>query len=259
MNETDLMRAAELLAAAWRERVPIAGLPAALRPRTRQQAYTIQDYMAQRLGHEVAGWKVGAASPGQIKAEGLDGPLMGRILAPTLYHSPVELPGKYFTQCMLECEFAFRLQQELAPRKKAYQAEEIADNALLCLAIELTGTRYTPDYKPDLFSNMADNGNSGGLVTGAEIADWRSLNLREVFVDLRINAGAPVANLKDDWRVDPLQVLEWTVNCLSERGIGLAAGAIVSTGSATRPQAFSTGDSAVAVYQELGKLEVGLI
>ena len=54
--------AARRLASAWRSGTRIADLGDA-RPRSRDQAYAIQDAVTELLGLPVAGWKVGAATP----------------------------------------------------------------------------------------------------------------------------------------------------------------------------------------------------
>jgi len=258
-NEQNIQAAAELLATAWRSRTPIPGLPADCKPQTRQQAYAIQDAMAAILGFEVAGWKIGGFTVGQMTAQGLDGPMIGRVLAPTVAPTPAELEAEPYNLCMLECELAFVINQELAPRETPYHIDELMDNMVLCLAIELTGSRYTEGYNTDWFCNIADNGNSGGLIIGPEIPDWRELRLADISVDLHLDRGEGIPNLQGDWRVDPLAVMQWTANCLSERGISLAAGSIVSTGSLTEPQPFRQGNSAIAIYSGLGELQVCLV
>jgi len=130
-------------------------------------------------------------------------------------------------------------------------------------SIELTGTRYAdPDTgaygAPDLYSEIADYRSAAGLVVGNSIARWREVAFAELNVELRIDGGPPAKNLFGDWRVEPLEVLVWTANSLSARGIGLAAGSYVSTGSATEPQPFPAGGTATAVFEGLTELRVTL-
>src|SRR6185503_3129834 len=61
--DNDRMRqAAELLLRARREVMPIHELPEKLRPGTLDEAYALQDMMAEALS-PIGGWKVGAATP----------------------------------------------------------------------------------------------------------------------------------------------------------------------------------------------------
>ena len=70
MNEDTVRAAAKLLADAWRDMTTIEALPPALRPRNFEEAYAIQDEMAALIGKTTAGWKIGPASPGLMRAEG---------------------------------------------------------------------------------------------------------------------------------------------------------------------------------------------
>ena len=62
MDKNRLYQAAEMLLEARRTVQPIVELPPALRPKTLEEAYFIQDVMLQALG-KAGGWKVGASAP----------------------------------------------------------------------------------------------------------------------------------------------------------------------------------------------------
>ena len=78
------------LAEAWRSGGTIPLPPAGQGPATRADAYEIQDRMAELIGGQVAGWKVGATVRAVQVFEGHDGPLPGRIFADRLFESPRE-------------------------------------------------------------------------------------------------------------------------------------------------------------------------
>jgi 2-keto-4-pentenoate hydratase len=52
--------------------------------------------------------------------------------------------------------------------------------------------------------------------------------------------------------------MTWLANELSARGIGLAAGQLVTTGSATMSQPLSPGRSAIAIYGDLGEIRIAV-
>ena len=271
MNEDTVRGAAKLLADAWRDMTTIDALPPALRPHTFEEAYAIQDEMAALIGQPAAGWKIGPASPGLMRAEGFDEPAAGRVFEPNIYRSPAELPHGRITNAKLECEFALRIGADVAPRDQAYTAEELAPLAVLCPALEVSGCRFaTPGAvvttgwartsdMPSPLDRLADNGGAGALVVGDEIPRWQDLSLESLPVVLRIDGGPPVANFEGDCRSDPLEVLVWLANFVSRRGIGLRAGDLVATGSATHAQPLHAGASAVAEFPELGELRLTII
>ena len=83
--------------------------------------------MAELIGGEVAGWKVGATVRAVQVFEGHDGPLPGRIFADRLFDSPAKIPAKLFKGVKVECEFAFRLTRELPPGNGPVTRDQIAD------------------------------------------------------------------------------------------------------------------------------------
>ena len=61
-REAQLMEAANLLLDARRTADPMVDLPAALQPTTMDEAYFVQDTMAEAYG-AIGGWKIGAPTP----------------------------------------------------------------------------------------------------------------------------------------------------------------------------------------------------
>lgn len=272
MNGIKATQAAKLLSAAWRDHRQISDLPDDLKPETRAEAYAIQDELARLLGFDVSGWKVGMSSPASFRKAGFDEPIPGRLFAPTLTQSPAVFAANTFASPMVETEFAFRLLAPLPARIEPYSRNEVAAVAVLHLAIEIGDFRMTrllnafigtsqadnnqaaPQMEP--LPWIADNGGGGGFVVGPEISEWHELDLKNQSVELRINDELAASNLIDDDRCDPLGVLQWTANHLSQRNIGLDADAYITTGTATTPILVSAGIDATARFGDLGEVRV---
>ena len=270
MAGTEVTQAAELLAVAWRDRRRISDLPADLQPETRAEAYAIQDELARLLGFDVAGWKVGMASPASLRMAGFNEPIPGRLFAQTLTQSPATFDVDAFVSPMVESEFAFRLLDPLPARAKPYSRDEVAAVATLHLAIEIgdfrmasllnafMGTSQAPENPATIPMQplpwIADNGGGGGFVVGEAVPQWQDLDLKNHPVELRINKELATAGLEGEARCDPLGVLKWTANHLSQRNIGLAAGAFVTTGTATVPKLVTAGIEATAHFEDLGEV-----
>ena len=253
MANDKIAAAGRLLAEAWRDARTIDAYPADLAPSDLDQAIAIREEMAREIGEDVVGWKVA----------GRPGPLIGRIFKSTLYSDPAELPVARFPKPYLECEIGFRLTSDLPPREQAYGEEEVAGSAALALNVEFVGSRHSngkliPDNDADLHTIVADNAVQAGLVAGPVIEDWRGLSLLDIAVELRIDGGPPMPTIPREERTEPLDVLVWLANELSDLGIGLQAGQIVTPGSATRPQLLPAGSTALAVFGELGQISVTL-
>src|SRR5262245_56667598 len=101
------------LARAWRTGGAVPLPAAGDGPRTRLEAYAVQDRMAALIGGSIAGWKVGATVRAEQLFQGHDGPLPGRLFADRCFPSPARVPANWFHGVKVECEFAFRLTREL--------------------------------------------------------------------------------------------------------------------------------------------------
>ena len=142
MNEDAVRNAAKLLADAWLNMTTIEGLPPDLRPGSFEEAYAIQDEMAELIGQKTVGWKIGPASSGLMRAQGFDEPGVGRLFEPNIYRSPAELHHGRITDAKLECEFALRLSADAPSRDEPYTAEELVPIAVLCPVFDVAGYRF---------------------------------------------------------------------------------------------------------------------
>lgn len=252
---------AQSLAQAWRTcgTIPLPAADAA--PRSRADAFAIQDRMAELIGDQCVGWKVGAAVRAVQILEGHDGPITGRLLASRVFANPAQVPASMFDGYKIECEFAFRFQRDVSARARAYTRAELAALLTFHPGLEIAGTRYAAGSGGRKFTThdaIADNGTGGAYVVGEGVADWQGIDFEHMPIDARIDAGAPIPVYSGELRRDPVDILVETVNGLSERGIGLAVGGLLSTGSLTLPTALHAGQTYVARFGDLQALTVSV-
>ena len=250
---------ARSLAEAWRTRGTIALPPAGAAPTSREDAFAIQDRMAELIDDRCVGWKVGAAVRAVQILEGHDGPITGRLLASRMYPSPAEVPAALFDGYKIECEFAFRFRDAVPARSRVYARAELEPLLVLHPGLELAGSRFAPAAAGRKFTThdaIADNGTGGGYVFGDGVADWKNVDFERLPIVARIDSGEPIEVYAGEFRRDPVDILVETVNGLSERGIGLAAGDLLSTGSLTVPTALRKGQTYRAEFKGLQALSV---
>lgn len=249
------------LARAWQGGGTIELPGDAERPRTRAEAFAVQDRMAALIGGRCVGWKVGATVVAVQRLEGHDGPIPGRLFADRVFDSPAKVAAADFPRARVECEFAFRFKRGLPLRSKPYAPDEIADALIFHAAIELTGTRYAPGSggRPGTtHDTIADNGSGGGFVFGPGIDAWRELTFTTLGIEARIDGGPPIEVYTGEYRRDPLEVTAETVNNLGQRGIAIEAGFYLSTGSLTTPTPFGKGQRFVARFAGIGELALSM-
>lgn len=264
MTEDRISAAAALFAQAWLDGATIDALPNDLAPRDEAEATAMQDAMAARIGEDTIGWKV-AGAPGAP---------FGRIFASTCFDSGATLPLPRYAGNLIECEVGFKLKRDLPPRAEPYEREEVAAAADLSFNIELVGFRRAniarqvaaalaagrpyPDNETERLVNIADNGGNLGLVSGPVVEDWQHRSLLDIAVDLRIDGGESRPLLPKQARAEPFDVLLWAANELSRRGVGLKTGQIVTPGSINVPEPLPSGSTAVATFEDFGRIAVSL-
>ena len=251
---------ARSLAQAWQECGTIPLPPASCAPRSRADAFAIQDRIAKILGDRCVGWKVGAAVRAVQILEGHDGPIVGRLFAPRMYASPAQIPAT-FDGYKIECEFAFRFRRGVPPRKEAYTRVELEPQLALHPGLEVAGSRYAIPEGSRKFTThdaIADNGSGGAYVVGDAITDWRRIDLALLPIEARIDGGAAIHTYSGEYRRDPVDIAVETVNGLCERGIGLSPGDLLSTGSLTLPTPLRSGQTYAARFADLATLSVSI-
>jgi 2-keto-4-pentenoate hydratase len=233
-------------------RVPPGGAPLSL-----EDAYSIQEVFARECGMAVAGYKIGCASKESQALVGATGPFAARIFAPTRFDSPAEISARDFFVVGIEAEFGFTMRDGLAARRAPYERAEVARAvASVSPVIELCDTRLANWKASRIEEIIADNGFHGGLVVGAAVAGWESMDLAGHEVALSIGGvvrgkGASAGSLGD-----PLDGLVWIANELSRRGYSLGAGDIVATGTWTGLHFVREPAAVVADFGSLGRVEV---
>lgn len=257
MEADAIEAAARLLADTRRANRVLSALPERLVPGSLDQAYAIQDRFRALWEAALAGWKAGATAVPVQKRFGLSEPIVGPFFASDTYQSPAELPAARFPHLCLESEFAFRFGRPLPPRPGGYGRREIVYSVeALIPAFEIIGPRFDSLLFDRATTAVADCVLNSAFVLGEPAIDWHGHDLARhgviLWVDGEVRAegnGALVLG-------HPLNALEWTVNHLSSRGIGLEAGQIVSTGTTTGLVYVRPGSTAIADFGPLGTVEV---
>jgi 2-keto-4-pentenoate hydratase len=257
LSVDELEAVVEAIAKGREERISVA-LPVELQTRDWQSVTEVALRLDERLGWEPAGWKIGAASKEVQRSEGLPGPSPGRIYRSTVFESPARLPGSLFINYRnVECEFAFRLGEELSPREKPYTEEEVAATIdSLLPTLEIGDTVFEDWYGASgYFGSCLDNGGGAALVTGTPIPNWRELDLPSARIELRLNGQFVKEGFGRAAMGHPLTSLTWLVNWLGRHGRTLRAGEIVSTGTCTGHCFVAPGDEVAVAFDGAGLVE----
>jgi len=259
LNKEQARLASDLLIKHWMEGSSLPSLPEQLRPASRAEGYAIQAFLEQHSHRPLFGWKIAATSLDGQRHINVDGPLAGRLLAERCHENEAKLSLNGNRMRLAEPEFAFRMARDLEPRRSAYPVDEVLSAVeSLHTAMELPDSRFEHVSSAGAPQLIADNACGHEFVLGpASAADWRTMNLAEVRVSGSVTGkqgelacegkGANVLG-------DPRVALTWLVNELSQLGICLKAGQVVTTGTCLKPMPLAPGDTAWAGFGVLGEV-----
>lgn len=255
----ELERLASSLAQAWEAGTRIDEPTGLNRPQSRNEAYWVQDRMAELLGTGVGGWKIGAALRAVQIAEGHDGPIPGRIMRDRIFVGAAELPHALYAGYNAELEYAFRLKHALPARGTPYSRDEVASAVNLVPGIEIAGSRLDiRSTNAKTLLAIADNGSGGAFVFGEDVADWQKLDLNGLSIEAGM-PGEPVELYRGPQRGDVVTVLAEMIDGLLQRGVALSAGDYLSTGSLCVPLQLRSGQPFDARFGGICQLRVTLV
>ena len=218
-------------------------------------AYEIQTIQTRRRtarGARIVGFKVGLTSAPMQQQLGIDRPDYGVLFDDMAYAADAPIPVERFLQPRAEPEVALVLDRPLTGTGLSV-ADVLGAVRYALPAIEIIDSRVT-DWRIKLVDTIADNASSGGLVLGGTPASVSGIDLALVGCVLRHNgrivhtgAGAAVIG-------SPLHAATWLANTLTARGVELAPGHVILTGSVTAAVPVAAGDTVTASIDRLGSV-----
>ena len=244
-RESVLIDAANVLADARRTKTPVVDLAVGMRPTSLEEAYAVQDMLAQAYG-AIGGWKVGAPA-----AEAT--PMFAPMPQIWIAESGAVIRANRFRG--LEAEVAFLLGRDLPARERAYSREEIGDAIASCHpAIEVLDSGLTDPTQADRMSMIADLQMHGGFVYGAAYAGWRDIDWAQETVVLAVDGVVRVERTGSNTAGDLMRLLPWLASEGAMRTGGLRAGQWVTTGSWTGHTLAEARSSADVNFGSLGRV-----
>ena len=256
LGTSELDAAATLLVAAHRALRPRPALPKACSPTDQLDAYAIQERFVAMLGRPV-GYKIGYTNPQLQRTLGIGSPVHGRLIAGRTHASPAVLPAARLATRVVETEFGFRMARALPANGAPYSVEAVSAAVAAALpSFEIVDSRFESWRKLTPLEAIADNVLHSHWVAGAELADFRRLDLAALEAVSRVDGREVTRGRGANVLGSPLESLRWLANELAQRGSGLAAGDLVTTGCCTDIFEVAPGGVAEADFGPLGRVRV---
>ena len=142
----------------------------------------------------IGGWKVAAVTPAQRESLGVEVAIGAPLLQPWMHdfrRQGAELRVADFIAPKLECEFAFELGHDLAPRPgRPYTRKEVAEAILaMRIAVEIVDSRLPRGL--GTLAELSDGFNNGAFVAGPRIHAWHGLDFAALAIVLTRPTAAP--------------------------------------------------------------------
>jgi 2-keto-4-pentenoate hydratase len=255
MTPNAIREAAKFLMEARAGRRRESDLPEALRPKTESEAAAIGAAILAANTKPIVGWKIGATAAAAQQAMGLSGPFVGFLTEDMLDRNGVTYKHADLLGPIVESEYAFRMKDDLPPRKEPYSRSEVeAAVGSLIIGFEIPERRLADGHSLGAFGSIADHGGTGRYVIGEEFKDWKERDCADTEVALTYDGAEKGRGKGSAMMGHPLEALTWFANYLSDKGITLEKGQFVSTGSATGVIPCPAPCKAIADFGPLGKI-----
>src|SRR6266436_4237986 len=257
LDEDQIAAASRTLHDQWRAGTKFAGLEPRLRPRSRAEAYAIQEKIETYSNAKLFGWKIAATSEAGQKHINVDGPMAGRMLSETVIADGGNASMAGNEMRVAEPEFAFRMATDLPPRSQPYAVREVLDAVgTLHPAIEIPDSRFADFVSAGAEQIIADNACAHLFVLGAPtVVNWRALDLVEERPVITMRGQQFIGHGKNVLG-DPRVALTWLANELRLLGVTLKAGQVVTTGTCHAPLPIQSGDVFDADFGSIGGVSV---
>ena len=256
--------AAHLLAQARIQHQRLSELPEAVRPKSPVEAYGVQDGLIEELlahyGGSLIGYKIACTNVTAQRQLHVDSPFFGRLLSAFFHEAPAQVEAGQFFMRVVEAEFAFEMARDLPPSATPRSREEIAGAVKGVIpGIEIVDSRFDEWTTIGAPSLIADNACNAAWIKGTVLSDWRGIDLAKQSVSVTVNGKLLREGSGGNVLGHPLNALDWLVNNLGARGLGLKAGQFITTGVTTEVYMAERGDRITADFGAAGSVDLTFV
>lgn len=231
-------------------------------PHNLAAAYTVQDRAIAIDGRAVAGWKVGrinAPLDSQYGANRLAGPIFADSIVDAAPDQAPNMPVFAGGFAAAEAELLLHVAPGFSGAVPTDDAGTIAILDDVRLGIEIASSPYAGINADGPLVTVSDFGNNAGLVRGARLEGWQTLDLCGIIVRSEIDGvevgAATAATMLDG----PYGAVRFLLANLIARGFDVSDGLWVSSGAITGVHEIAVGQSFRAIFEGCGELRCSVI
>lgn len=255
LSKDQIIKIADDLAAAERNRTMIPRLTAQYPDMTVEDSYAVQNEWRRRgieAGRRPVGRKIGLTSKVMQEATGITEPDYGAIFEDMVFENGSEIEHAQFSNVRIEVELAFVLKDQLTgPNCTIFDVMRATEYVVP--ALEILSSRIEMEGRT-IVDTISDNAAMGGMVYGGNPVAPTEVDLRWVSALLYRNETIEDTGVAAAVLNHPAMGVAWLANKLSAHGDTLQPGEIILAGSFTKPMWVQPGDTVHADYGTLGAI-----
>ncbi|QMV84128.1 2-oxo-hepta-3-ene-1,7-dioic acid hydratase [Corynebacterium hindlerae] len=255
LSKDQIIKIADDLAAAERNRTMIPRLTAQYPDMTVEDSYAVQNEWRRRgieAGRRPVGRKIGLTSKVMQEATGITEPDYGAIFEDMVFENGSEIEHAQFSNVRIEVELAFVLKYQLTgPNCTIFDVLRATEYVVP--ALEILSSRIEMEGRT-IVDTISDNAAMGGMVYGGNPVAPTEVDLRWVSALLYRNETIEDTGVAAAVLNHPAMGVAWLANKLSAHGDTLQPGEIILAGSFTKPMWVQPGDTVHADYGTLGAI-----
>ena len=225
-------------------------------PGTLASAYRCQALAIRRWPDRIGGWKVARIPPHareQYPEERLIGPAFASNIHIAQGDKPVHCGVFEGGFAAVEAELVIRMGSASLRAERSWTSESVKPLVgSLHIGVEVASSPFALLNQFGPGAVISDFGNNWGIVLGAEIKHWQTLDqvIAQTFIDGE-QVGQGVVSIRDG----ALGALAFVLNHCEQRGAVLKEGDLISTGMITGVHDVRAGQRSRHVFEALGEVQ----
>lgn len=204
-------------------------------------------------GRSVKGHKIGLTSKVMRDMTGATEPDYGFIYDDWFVLEGETVQRSKMNRPLVEVELAFVMNETLTG-PSVNVADVIRATDFILPALEIVDSRYEKPGPNMLVDSISDTAWCGGLVLGANPMKLTDVDIRRIGASLSINGEIIESGTSAAVMANPVNAVAWLANTLSNFGTSIQPGDVILSGSFVKAIPFDSGDSLVALFDQLGEV-----
>ena len=233
-------------------------------PDTLDEAYSIQFRSISEWPKRVVGWKVGGI-PANLQEKHKESRLGGAFFSDMIYkvspqNDEIDMPCYEGGFAAIEPELMLEVGQTIRPGSVDPEKDDISDLiSAVYIGVEIASSplKTLNDLGPT--SIISDFGNNNGIILGAEIPNWKSVDFDTMEVRTEISHGLNVTAMAGSTEGGPLGALAFLLRHFKRYGVTMKKGTLISSGAITGVHKSEIGDTSQIHFGDYPPIKLRLV